>query len=114
MMDSKLETLIKVNETRSFTKAAELLSLTQPAVSQHIRQLEQDLGATLFIRGEGPLKLTQEGEIAIKYAKEFRRSTRIWSRVWAIRSVTSPGCPSESPTPRRAISWWRSWHVTAA
>ena len=38
MMDSKLETLIKVNETRSFTKAAELLSLTQPAVSQHIRQ----------------------------------------------------------------------------
>lgn len=33
MMDSKLETLIKVNETRSFTKAAELLSLTQPAVS---------------------------------------------------------------------------------
>ena len=33
MMDSKLETLIKVNETRSFTKAAELLSLTQPAAS---------------------------------------------------------------------------------
>lgn len=54
MMDSKLETLIKVNETRSFTKAAELLSLTQPAVSQHIRQLEQDLGATLFIRGRAP------------------------------------------------------------
>ena len=72
MMDSKLETLIKVNETRSFTKAAELLSLTQPAVSQHIRQLEQDLGATLFIRGEGPLKLTQEGEIAIKYAKRIQ------------------------------------------
>lgn len=72
MMDSKLETLIKVNETRSFTKAASLLSLTQPAVSQHIRQLEKELGTTLFIRGEGPLKLTLEGEIAVKYAKRIQ------------------------------------------
>ncbi len=54
MMDSKLETLIKVNETRSFYKGSRAFSLTQPAVSQHIRQLEQDLGATLFIRGRGP------------------------------------------------------------
>lgn len=72
MMDSKLETLIKVNETRSFTKAAALLSLTQPAVSQHIRQMERELGTTLFIRGEGPLKLTLEGEIAVKYAKRIQ------------------------------------------
>lgn len=72
MMDSKLETLLKVNETQSFTKAAEQLSLTQPAVSQHIRGLEHELGATLFIRGDGPLKLTLEGEIAVKYAKRIR------------------------------------------
>ena len=41
MMDSKLETLIKVNETRSFTKAAELLSLTQPAVSGMLTRLRE-------------------------------------------------------------------------
>ena len=71
MMDAKLETLLKVNETRNFTKAAQLLSLTQPAVSQHIRQLERDLKASLFIRGEGSLKLTPEGEIAVKYARRI-------------------------------------------
>lgn len=71
MMDAKLETLLKVNETRNFTKAAQLLSLTQPAVSQHIRQLERDLNANLFIRGEGALKLTSEGEIAVKYARRI-------------------------------------------
>lgn len=72
MMDSRLETLLRVNETRSFTKAAEQLSLTQPAVSQHIRYLEQELGTVLFLRGEGTLKLTREGEIAVKYAKRIQ------------------------------------------
>lgn len=72
MMDSKLETLLKVNETHSFTRAAEQLSLTQPAVSQHIRYLEQELGTALFIRGDGTLKLTREGEIAVKYAKRIQ------------------------------------------
>jgi DNA-binding transcriptional LysR family regulator len=72
MIDTKLETLIMVYETNSFTKAAELLSLTQPAVSQHIRQLERELGATLFLRGDGSLKLTEEGAIAVKYAKRIK------------------------------------------
>lgn len=71
MMDARLETLLKVNETRNFTRAAQLLSLTQPAVSQHIRQLERDLKTSLFIRGEGALKLTPEGEIAVKYARRI-------------------------------------------
>lgn len=72
MMDARLQTLLKVSETRNFTKAAELLSLTQPAVSQHIRQLEQELGTTLFVRGEGALKITSEGEIAVKYARRIQ------------------------------------------
>lgn len=72
MIDVRLQTLLKVNETRNFTKAAEQLSLTQPAVSQHIRQLEKELGATLFVRGEGALKLTLDGEIVVKYAKRIQ------------------------------------------
>ena len=43
--------------------------------------------------GRVPLKLTQEGEIAIKYAKRIRNAHQNLGRVWAIRSVTSPGCP---------------------
>ncbi|WP_276892667.1 LysR family transcriptional regulator [Eisenbergiella massiliensis] len=45
--------------------------LTQPAASQHVRQLEKELGVTIFVRGEGNLKLTSEGEIVIKYAKRI-------------------------------------------
>lgn len=71
MIDSKLITLLMVNELHSFTQAAKKLSLTQPAVSQHVRQLEKELGVTIFARGEGNLKLTREGEIVIKYAKRI-------------------------------------------
>lgn len=48
------------------------LSLTQPAVSHHIALLEQQLGVTLFVRGRGALKLTPEGEIAVRYARRFK------------------------------------------
>ena len=40
MIDSKFETLLAVAEFKNFTRAAEALSLTQPAVSHHISQLE--------------------------------------------------------------------------
>ena len=71
MIDPKLVTLLTVNELNSFTKAAQKLSLTQPAASQHVRQLEKELGVTIFVRGEGNLQLTSEGEIVIKYAKRI-------------------------------------------
>ena len=71
MIDPKLESLIAVRETGSFTRAAENLSLTQPAVSQHIKQLESSLGGKLFYRSGGQLKPTEEGEIALKYARRM-------------------------------------------
>ena len=72
MIDPKIETLLRVCETGNFTRAAEELSLTQPAVSQHIKQLEKDLNTRIFYRGEGGLKLTAEGEIVVKYAKRIK------------------------------------------
>ena len=42
MIDPKLETLLRVAEAGSFTQAAKSLSLTQPAVSQHVKQLEKE------------------------------------------------------------------------
>lgn len=72
MIDPKLETLLKVTETLNFTKAAEQLSLTQPAVSHHIIKLEEELGYKIFIRKSGKLKLTSEGEIVIMYAKRIK------------------------------------------
>ncbi len=72
MLDVKLETLLTVAEYKSFTQAAQVLSLTQPAVSNHINQLERECGARLFVRGKGEVKLTQEGEIALTYAKRLK------------------------------------------
>ncbi|MEA4912481.1 MAG: LysR family transcriptional regulator [Oscillospiraceae bacterium] len=72
MISSKMETLLTVAELQNFTRAAQALSLTQPAVSHHIGQLESELGTPLFVRGRGGLRLTAEGEIAVKYAKRIK------------------------------------------
>jgi len=52
-----------VAEYASISKAAERLYITQPAVSRAIRQLEYELGCTLFTRTPRGVKLTQEGEV---------------------------------------------------
>ena len=71
MLDPKLYSLLAVSETGNFTRAAEQLSLTQPAVSQHIRALEQELGVRIFDRVNNAMRLTHEGEIIVKYAKRM-------------------------------------------
>lgn len=72
MLDIKLETLLVVADCKNFTKAAEILSLTQPAVSHHISQLENECNAKLFIRRKGDFKLTEEGIIAVTYARRLK------------------------------------------
>ena len=62
-------TFLKVAEYLNFTKAAEALYMTQPAVSQQIKQLEEEVGAKVFIRNKNGLILTQQGEIVLKYAR---------------------------------------------
>ncbi len=71
MIDAKVISLLKIYETGSFTKAAEQLALTQPAVSKHIRMLEEDLGVKLFSRSNNKLHITREGELVVKYAKRM-------------------------------------------
>ena len=71
LLDDKLETFITVCEEKNFTKAGEILGLTQPAVSQHIKKLEEELGTQIFLRKKGEITLSQEGEIALLYAKRM-------------------------------------------
>ena len=72
MLDIKLDTLLAVYEEKSFTKAAMRLNLTQPAVSNHIRMWEKEIGHPLCTRIKGDLIFTTEGEIAVNYAKRFK------------------------------------------
>jgi len=69
VIDTRLNSLLKVVETGSFTKAAEQLSLSQPAVSQHIRQLEETLGVKIFKHSHNRVHLTREGELVVEYAR---------------------------------------------
>ncbi|WAT26374.1 LysR substrate-binding domain-containing protein [Pseudomonas sp. GXZC] len=66
-----LRSFIKVGETKSFTRAAQALSLTQPAISQQIRRLEDLLSVELFVRERGRVLLTLEGEKLIGYAMDI-------------------------------------------
>ena len=71
MIDTKLITLVALSEKGNFTRVAEELPRTQPAVSHHILLLEQELGVKLVIRGKGEAVLTEEGKIVVNYAKKI-------------------------------------------
>lgn len=63
MLDFRMETFLTVCQYMNFTKAAEVLNITQPAVSQHVRYLEKHYKVKLFrYEGKKP-KLTQAGEM---------------------------------------------------
>ncbi len=72
MLDSKIETLLSVVDTLNFTETARQLNMTQPAVSHHIKLLEDELGIRIFNRTEKRLILTDEGKIAVRYARRIK------------------------------------------
>ncbi|MCI5996919.1 MAG: selenium metabolism-associated LysR family transcriptional regulator [Peptoniphilaceae bacterium] len=68
-MDFKqLETFIMIVKTKSFTKAADVLYITQPSVTNHIQALEAELNTSLFVRTRRSVSLTQAGSIVYKHA----------------------------------------------
>lgn len=71
MIDYRVRTLLTACEQGSFVAAAKVLCITQPAVSQQIRSLEEDLGVRVFDRGNGKLNLTPQGEIVLRCAKKM-------------------------------------------
>jgi len=76
MTDFRLRTFIQVCREKSFTRAAETLHITQPAVTQHIKFLEEDLGQPLLeIRGRSVVP-TREGEILLHYAETAEADAR--------------------------------------
>ena len=72
LFGEKLQTFITLSETKSFTKTGELTGLTQPAVTSQIKRLEEELNCTLFLRKKGEMTLSDEGEVALLYAKRLR------------------------------------------
>ncbi len=69
--DHKLRVFCTVAETKSFSKASEIIHLTQPAVSLQIQALEELYETKLFDRTSSAVTLTPAGEVLYKYAKHI-------------------------------------------
>lgn len=70
-MDMNLKVFTAIAEQKSFTKAAQLLHLTPPAVSLRIKTLEEKMGIQLFIRSNKHVQLTKAGEILYENGKQI-------------------------------------------
>ncbi len=66
----------EVVKARSFSKAADVLFMTQPGVSNHVSQLEAQTGHPLLKREKGKFDLTKEGRIVFKYAEKIESLAR--------------------------------------
>ena len=71
MADRRLQVFHAVAKHLSFTKAAEALFMTQPAVTFQIKQLEEHFNTRLFERGHGQISLTEAGRVVFDYAERI-------------------------------------------
>ena len=68
---NKYKMFYAVSEYKSFSKAAEILHISQPAISYAVKELERELDTTLFIREKKTVRLTPEGEELIYYIEKI-------------------------------------------
>ena len=71
MADRRLQVFHAVAKQMSFTKAADVLFMTQPAVTFQIKQLEEYYNTRLFERGHGKISLTPAGDLVLDYAERI-------------------------------------------
>ena len=71
-MQAEMEYVYRVYQEKSFSKAAEDLFLTQPALSMAVRKVEDSLGMPIFDRSVRPMRLTPAGEAYIQFVRNTR------------------------------------------
>jgi DNA-binding transcriptional LysR family regulator len=64
----QLEVFLGVAQAKSFSRAAERIHLSQPTLSEHMRELEEELGVRLFVRHPRSVSLTEAGRVFGDYA----------------------------------------------
>src|SRR5574341_824765 len=97
MADRRLQVFYTVAKQLSFTKAADILFMTQPAVTFQVKQLEEHFNTRLFERSHGKIALTPAGEMVRDYAERIlalsaEMETR-WSEIGPNRSGSTAGSP---------------------
>ena len=90
MADRRLQVFYTVARQLSFTKAADQLFMTQPAVTFQIKQLEEQFSARLFERSHGKIALTPAGRLVMDYAERILGlSEEMETRVGELTGATS-------------------------
>ena len=69
MKIQSLREFIALSEVKNFNQAAERVFLSQPTLSRHIKELEDELGVSLFSRSTRHVYLTEFGEFFLPYAR---------------------------------------------
>jgi len=69
--DFRLRVFVTVAQQKSFTKAASMLRISQPAVSQNVSELEKMLGVQLFVRQKGSTELSDAGAVFLRHAQDI-------------------------------------------
>lgn len=77
MLDFRLYTFLTLSETLNYTKAAEQLCITQPAVSQHIKYLENEYHVKLFHHNGKHLSLTRQGKVLAQSVRTMAADEKI-------------------------------------
>jgi LysR family nitrogen assimilation transcriptional regulator len=84
----KLKYFLRIAELRSFTKAAAVLRIAQPALSRQIQQLEDDLGVRLFVRSDSGVSLTEAGDaLRIRAASLLQHFANVRDEVGALSDL---------------------------
>lgn len=71
-MEQDMRYIMEIAQDRSFSKAAERLYMTQPALSIAVKRVENTLGAEIFDRSRHPLELTEAGQVYLDAARRIR------------------------------------------
>lgn len=90
MTEREIEAFLTIVRTGSISAAAEVLYVTQPALSRRVRALEQELGYQLFIRKKGlrNIELTAEGKTFISLAERWKT---VWNESRALKDMDRSG-----------------------
>lgn len=67
---NQLRQLVTIAETGTLSNAAELLHISQPALSRSVQKLEAEWNVTLFDRRKNRVTLNKTGELAVQYARQ--------------------------------------------
>ncbi|MDE5856318.1 MAG: LysR family transcriptional regulator [Anaeroplasmataceae bacterium] len=99
MNDPRLLTLLTLVQVKNYTKTAQRLFITQPAVTHHIKSLETEFDIVLFTGNKG-FELTKQGQILVEYARRMinqsRELTEAISDSLSLKKTLSLGITNEA------------------